>query len=124
MPRYGQRPSPMESMYSLVFGVLMAVVTYFGVRWAYRTNAKCDGKNFIERYTILNVPILVRFCVIAMPCSIIFITTIMAFSEEHSWLRIHAFLLFRIVALFVFYLYYYLLSKSFGRLGKLLKKGD
>ena len=71
-PYYGSKPNH-HGIFILVGCMLMALVTYYGIRLGYRENQNIDGKSFIERYTILSLPVVVRFVVWLIPVMVVFL---------------------------------------------------
>lgn len=117
-PRYGTQSSSINSLATLIGGVLVAMVTYFGIRHLYRTNAIIDGKNFIERCTILSVPVFVKFALIASPSFLISLLVMAALTSRSPETREHIPIFFNVIFPFLMAWYYALVNKSFKRFGQ------
>lgn len=121
-PRYGPTFPPIDGLFMVLGGVLMAIVTYYGIRMSYRINEKIDGENFIERYTVLSVPIFVKFFVFSIPALLLLMAIVGISSKYAIWLKGSFSLILRIIFPFVFFLFYYLVSRSIKRYGELLEE--
>lgn len=120
-PRYGIQPPLINSAATLIGGVLVAVVTYFGIRYLYRTNEVIDGKNFIERCAILSVPVFVKFTVIAVPVFFGFLLVATALTSNSPEKRDFFPVFFDAVFPLLMVWYYSVLNKSFRRFGEVLQ---
>ena len=123
-PNYGIKPSPLESVFILLRGLLMCMALYFGIRMSYRENKKIDNRNFIERYAILSVPVFIKFLCIVLPVQALIM--IIFNSVIDSYPRINSFVsCFMQLSIPLFYLwFFYLIAQSFKRFGMLLLKNN
>lgn len=117
-PRYGIQPPPVNSLATLIGGVLIAVVTYFGIRYLYRTNEFIDGKSFIERCSILSVPVFVKFTVVGIPVFFVLFFVATALTSDSPEMREHIPIFFNAIFPFLMTWYYALVNKSFKRFGQ------
>ena len=69
-PNFGPRHPPLMLLISFLSAVLVAGVTFYGLRHVYRTNKKIDARCFLERYVVLSLPVHVRFIVLLLPVTI------------------------------------------------------
>ncbi len=96
----------------------MALVTYYGIRMAYRVNQEADGKAFIERFAVLSVPVSVKFFVGLIP-GIFVIFTIIAIASR-VWVDLTPYVgpIFTLVFPFIIFWFYWLVSRSVRRFGE------
>jgi len=59
-------------VYDTVDTVIMLLITIFGLIYCYKINESIDGKDFILRFMILGLPIMVRFLVISISIVIVY----------------------------------------------------
>ena len=69
-PNFGPQHPPLTLLISFLSAVLVAVVTFYGLRHVYRTNQKIDGRGVLERYVVLSLPVHVRFIALLLPVTI------------------------------------------------------
>lgn len=116
-PNYGSNPPAFNGLSTFIGNIIMAVVTFYGIRLGYRTNKKIDGKCFIERYTILSVPIFIRCLVIMVPTLFVLMFIFMGIFKLKEIFP----LILKVVFPLIIFWFYYLISKSIKRFGINLK---
>lgn len=118
-PRYGNIPSTADSMASIIGAAIVAAVTYWGLRRLYQTNGKIDGKEFILRYTILSLPVSIKFILIFTPCFAILIFSLPVIADllNDPSIKHQGMLYFHIAIPLLVTWYFNLLNKSFKRFG-------
>jgi peptidoglycan/LPS O-acetylase OafA/YrhL len=121
-PLYGKKPPALNSMVTFIFSILMAYLTYWGIRKCFRENNQIDSNMFFERYAVLGVPILVRLIAIFTPVTIIFMTVVYGVHKRHFPESIDNVSIYvSAIGPIVTYITYQMLSASFCRLGELIK---
>ena len=110
-PNYGPIPPVTERFFTLLGGLITAAITYIGIKMGYRSNQRIDGKNFIERYAILSVPIFIRFIVIATTLMII----ILIFLRHSMRDSVSPFL--HVIIPLAYLYYFHLVALSIDRFG-------
>ncbi len=121
-PVYGQKAPALNSLFTLIFAIVMSYLTYWGIRKCFRENCQIDEKMFFERFAILSVPVLVRLIAVFTPLTIIFMTLLYGFIKHRfpdSLDRVSI----GVAALgpIITYVMYQMLSASFRRLGELIR---
>ncbi|MDL5048087.1 hypothetical protein QQ054_18895 [Oscillatoria amoena NRMC-F 0135] len=64
--KWGPEETPFIGIITLVCILLSAIFTYFGLKQCFKANQLADGKSFIERFTILVFPIMVKLIIAAI----------------------------------------------------------
>lgn len=118
-PRFGTKPSLVNSLATMSCGVLIAMVTYLGIRHLYLTNQSIDGKSFIERCTILSVPVFIKFTMAGMPIFFVLLFVAASLTHESPGSRDVVPIFFNIVYPLIMVWYYIVLNRSFKRFGKI-----
>jgi hypothetical protein len=121
-PRYGLRPPRFDSLVAVLNGILMVAVTLHGIRKAYRINKQIDGRQFIERYVVLVLPVSIRFCVAMVPLVVLLtvgfhLLDLRLQGGTPRFLPLHR-LAFPLATLWL----YHLLASSFSRFGRHLRR--
>ena len=70
-PNFGPQPPWPELLLAFLSAMLVAIVTFYGIRQVYRTNQKIDGREFIERYGVLSLPVHMRFIALLLPATLV-----------------------------------------------------
>jgi len=120
-PRYGPKQPSYEFLSCLFGGVLLAIATFYGIRQGYRSNQKIDGQYFIERFTVLSVPIFIRFAVFFTPAVFILICIVIMLDRVFPGIKGYISHILRIIFPFILYWMYLMISHSFERFGEQLK---
>ena len=121
-PNYGPAQPPLALLVSFLSSVLMALVTFYGIRHVYRTNRAIDGLQFIERYAILSLPVHVRFFALLLPATLVPAIVFHGFRMTHpavadgfaTWFG----LLFPLLMIWLFRM----IAASFARFGQHLRR--
>jgi len=121
-PRYGVEQPAFAPVRMLCSGILMAVVTYYGIRMGYRANQDIDGKHFIERYTILSVPVFIKFMVICIPVLFGLMIVVGLLSNVVPALKPHLGTILQLMFPLVFLWFYVLVAASIRRFGDHLRQ--
>lgn len=109
---------------TLIAWMLYVYITYRGIKKCYLKNIEIDDSNFIERFTILNIPILIKFILIILPLSLLMTWGAKNSGFEYNYETVGYQTFFAILTPLVTYIYYYVLNESFERLGNLLINGN
>jgi len=112
-PNYGTSFPPINIIFALISNIIIAFVTFFGIRMVYRANKKIDGERFVERFIILSVPIYIKFIVFSLP---VFFVLMLLFIRTLNMRDIFP-LFLRVIFPFVMFWFYYLIFKSIKRFG-------
>lgn len=117
-PRYGVQPPPLNMYSNLIGGFLIAIVTYWGIRRLYLTNVSIDGEDFITRYTVLSLPVFLKFTIWLILGGIIFSFVTAALTIEHKHLRQYVPVLLNMIFPGLIAWYYILVNRSLKRFEK------
>ena len=125
-PSFGPKPPYWDAPFSVLTSTLSVLITYFGIKICHRTNKNFDDENFIERYTILNVPLTIKFMVFLLPAFILSFIVAVSLSDDKEIRREIMSYSIRVAVPIGVFVYYIFLNRSFHRLGKLIeeKKGS
>ena len=122
MPRYGPEPPAFDWLRTILGGVAIAVVSYYGIRMGYRRNQLIDGRHFIERYTVLYVPILIKFSVVLAAGLVVLMAVCDALGLTAATFNAYAPAILTCGGAPVLLLLYYLVARSISRYGDQLKR--
>ena len=119
-PTYGLRHPPLTLLSSFLSALLVAAVTFYGLRHVYRTNQNIDGRFFLERYIVLSLPVHVRFIALMLPLTLGLGFVFFAFRKQDpgaadffaTWFS----LLFPVFMIWL----YRMIAASFARFGRQL----
>ena len=120
-PLYGERAPMLNTSLQILFNILLALVTYCGIKKCFQTNKDMDEENFLERFVILSLPIFIKFALVLTPILIIYYVIVGTIRESHPELFKRAPILVYGSIPIACYLYYSFLNRSFTRLGTLIK---
>ncbi len=118
IPIYGRSAPALNSLFSLGFTILGTFVTYYGIKECYATNRASDDKDFIERLAILSIPVFTKFIFIVFPTTLYVVILMSSFRETQPMFPI----ILSALSPVLFYVYYYVLNRSFTRLGRVIEK--
>ena len=121
-PRYGVRPPRYDSLMALANGILMVWATFYGMRKTYRANRQIDGRNFIERYTILVLPVNVRFFVVMIPLLVVLSVSLRILGRDLAGGPASLYPFQRLIFPLATLVFYRLLARSFIRFGRHLHR--
>ena len=121
-PIYGVKAPFLNSIFSFVCTIIGAFVTFYGIKRCFRTNEVTDKKDFLARFTILNVPIMFKFIAILIPITFISMAIWASLRSNYPSIFKRAPVSLSIIGPFVIYLYYSLLNRSFSRLRELIQQ--
>ncbi|HOO77522.1 MAG TPA: hypothetical protein PK636_01760 [bacterium] len=121
-PRIGEKPSGLYLLTQFAFYIATMFITYFGMKLCFRANEKIDGKNFIERFSILLLPVALKLYCICLPLTIVATMIVSALVGADSGLIRANLLIFGPLMVVFPLIYYALLFRSFRRLGYLLRR--
>ena len=124
-PVYGKRePAEIRALY-LAFAVVMMLVVYHGIKRCFNTNQKIDAERFFERMACLSVPVFAKMVVFCVPAFLVVLWAVALHGTSHPEPDAET-INKLVVALgclgpILLYVYYWMLNRSFARLGALLK---
>jgi hypothetical protein len=114
-PYSGTKPLPINQCFFLGSSVLSVAITLICLKRCFQTNKEIDDRNFIERYTILFVPISIRVFLFTAP---IFIVAILISNSIHPKYQ-DVFNYFAIgtscISPLIYLVYYHMLNNSLNR---------
>jgi len=119
-PQYGSRPPFPNSLAMPIGGILMAIITYWWIKRTYLTNKKIDGKNFIERYTILSFPVFIKLTVWLVPGVLLILILFGLVTRNNHEMRRYVPVVINVFFVAVMFGFYWLINNSFRRYGDLL----
>ncbi|MDD5556109.1 MAG: hypothetical protein PHN82_02540 [bacterium] len=123
-PTYGEKAPALNFFLHMVFNILGAYVTYYGIKKCFRTNEIIDGNNFLERFVILLIPVAVKLIIILLPFALIYYGIASSFRDSHPiFFKRSPIILYALRPIFI-YIYYSLLNHSFIRLKGLISQRD
>ena len=127
-PIYGRRlPAEIRAFY-LAFGVIGMLVVYFGIKRCFNTNQKIDAERFFERMACLSVPVSAKMVVFCLPAFLVVLWAAVllgrSHSEPHEETTNELVVALGCLGPVLLYLYYWMLNRSFARLGALLRGGQ
>ena len=117
-PSFEPKNSPMDSLISMTVYILIAI---WGVKICYQSNKNIDDHRFIERFTILNVPMTIKFIIICLP--IIFLIAYFPYfiTEDTEIRKQIAYYSIRTAGPIGMIIYYMFLNRSFMSLKTKMK---
>ncbi len=116
-PRYGQRPSAINLPFQLIFSILSAFITYWGIKKCFTINSNADGKDFFERLAVLTLPVLIRIMVYSVAFFILGAVILKIMEWELFTFEIAPSIFSALNPIFTFILYSMLIN-SFRRFGQ------
>jgi hypothetical protein len=119
-PHYGSRPES-HTVSLLIGNIVMAVVSFCGIRMGYRENQRIDGRFFIERYSILSFPVWIRFCICFILGLVVLFIVFAALTHSSPELRRFTLPVMRTVFPAIVFWMYWLVARSVRRFGNHLK---
>ena len=119
-PRYGMSPPEFNGLFSLLFGVLTAYLTYRGIRHCLRQNEQIDGKAFFERFAVLSVPPMFRVAAFIVPASIGMMILFAQF-PQFPVLRFRGPIAIAALSPPATYAFYWMLGNSIRRFGEMVR---
>lgn len=121
-PRYGLRPPRFDVLVALLNSLLMVAVTIYGIRKAYRANRRIDGRNFIERYAILVLPVSFRFAALLVPLLVAAHVALRFLDSRIAGGMANLYPFYRLVFPLAMLGFYQMLARSFSRFGGHLRR--
>jgi len=119
-PVYGQEAPLLNILAALVGAIGSAAVVLVGIRRCFLINCAIDEDRFIERFTILVLPITVRVLLVFLPLSTTASWLIAVHREDYPLLHRHYPAISWLLCPALWYLYMFLLARSLGRLKTLV----
>ncbi|MDP2278018.1 MAG: hypothetical protein Q8K51_07330 [Nitrospirota bacterium] len=121
-PSFGTKPPIGDALVSFLSSIAAVLITYFGIKKSYLTNKIFDDVHFIERFTILNVPITIKFMMTLLPAFLLlafFSASLGGDKEIRTEIMSYSMRIMSPIGIFVYYIF---LNRSFQRLGLLIKE--
>ena len=121
-PNYGVKPPLINSLFTFFFCIISTFIVYSGIKKCFKTNESTDKEFFIERFMILLIPIMFKLILFFVPF-ILILVVIVGSMREHLPIVFKRFpIILSAFCPIMYYIQYYLLNRSFVRLGNLLEK--
>jgi len=120
-PVYGERAPAIYSLFSFLFHVLAAYVTYWGFKRCFAANNQIDGKAFFERLAVLWIPIFIRILVFSVLGGIALLFVLGHLKERAPTLFRIGPILFSAFNPVIAFATFTMLVNSIRRLGRLIK---
>lgn len=121
-PSFGPKPPALDSLISFLSTIAFVLITYFGIKKCHQTNKAVDDAHFIERFTILNVPLTIKFMLIFLPAFLFIVLFSWTMSADEEIRKNIISYSMRVIAPVGMVIYYIFLNRSFERLGQLMIK--
>lgn len=121
-PEFGGDGTLYDPFISLLSWGLYIYISYVGIKKCYLKNILIDDSNFIERFAILNIPVLIKFILIVLPLSFLMTWGAKSSGFEYNYQTVGYQTFFEILVPLVTYIYFYALNESFERLSNLIKE--
>jgi len=124
-PHYGSQLPKWNLCLSVITWFAFLFITFRGIKKCFKTNQGIDEQNFIIRFIILFVPVMVKFLLIFLSASLI-IGWFIGFNTNPALIN-YSNIVLPIARPILAYLFYFLLNRSFIRLGVCIhqkKSGD
>ena len=116
-PRYGNQLPKLNILILVITWFLFLIITFRGIKKCFKTNQGIDDHNFIIRFIILVVPVMVKFMLICFISSLVFGWLISFDVKAHPTLTNRFGILILVAKPILAYLFFLLLNGSFIRLG-------
>jgi hypothetical protein len=126
-PPYVIQISTLHVLISVITWFLFLFITFRGIKKCFKTNQGIDDHNFIIRFIILFVPVMVKFMLIFFISSLVFGWLISFDAKAHPTLVNRSGILILVAKPILAYLFFLVLNGSFIRLGVCIyptKSGD
>jgi hypothetical protein len=126
-PRYENQLPKLNILILVITWFLFLIITFRGIKKCFKTNQGIDDHNFIIRFIILFVPVMVKFMLIFFISSLVFGWLISFDAKAHPTLVNRSGILILVAKPILAYLFFLVLNGSFIRLGVCIyptKSGD
>jgi hypothetical protein len=120
-PLYGERAPAINSLFSLIFAIVTAYLSYWGIKRCFVANREIDGEAFFERIAVLLLPILVRIVTVAVLVSIALLIVLGKLRDRAPVLFHRSGIAFSAFTPIIAYVQYVMLTNSIRRFGRLVK---
>ena len=119
-PIYGKYPPILNSLIGIIFMIISAFLTYKGIKKCFKTNQNADAKNFFERFTILSVPVCMKFILVLFPLTVALVFIMIPLKDSFPEFYKRFPIIFTASSPFLTWIYYHLLTCSIKRHGELV----
>jgi hypothetical protein len=117
-PYSGAKPPSINQWFNLANSVLSLLIVIFCLKRCFRTNKAIDNLNFIERYTILFVPISIRvFLFILLPVFILLILILNSIRPQYPEVFNYFSIPLTVISPAIILVYFHMLNNSLKRFG-------
>ncbi len=120
-PHYGERTPAINFLFSLIFAIVNAYLSYWGLKRCFLANRDIDGQAFFERTAVLGVPIFIRIITAVIPGSIALLIVIGSLKDRVPMLFHRAGIVFAALTPIITFVTYLMLTNSIRRFGRLIK---
>lgn len=123
-PSFGSKPPVWDVLFSFLSSIAAVLITFWGIKKCHLMNKTFDDIHFIERFTILNIPMTIKFMALLLPLFLLFAFFSTSWGgDKETRTEIMSYSM-RIMVPIGMIAYYIFLNRSFQRLGTLIKNGN
>lgn len=116
-PHSGVKPSSVNQWFSFASSILSVLMVFFCIKRCFKTNKDIDNLNFIERYTILFVPISIRVFLFILPIFILLTIIFNSIRSQYPNIFDYISIPFFIISPVIILVYYHMFNNSLKRFG-------
>lgn len=116
-PHWGIKPSSINQWFSSASSILSILIVFFCIKRCFKTNKDIDNLNFIERYTILFVPITIRLFIFLLPIFILLVIIFNSIRSQYSNIFDYFSIPFFVISPAIILIYYNMFNNSLKRFG-------
>ncbi len=120
-PIYGKEAPAINTLFSLIFAIAAAYLSYWGVKRCFIANREIDGKAFFERTAVLALPIFVRIMVVVLLVSVALLIVIGNLKDRVPVLFQRSGIIFSAFTPIITFAAYVMLTNSIRRFGRLVR---
>jgi hypothetical protein len=121
-PVYGKEPPAINDLFFSIFAIITAFITYWGIKACFKVNTNIDGKDFLERFVVLTLPVIIRIFSFYIPCGIVLLAIIGPLKDRDPTIFYRATIIFSAFSPIITYMMYSMIKNSFKRFGRWLER--
>jgi hypothetical protein len=95
--------------------IFNSLIVYAGYNQCFLINKKTGGKNFIENFTILSLPAIIKSTMIFLPLSLITQYAVVLYGKNHNLIIQNFLPAYKTLGALGFVFYFFLVTNSFKR---------
>jgi hypothetical protein len=124
LPASGKRLPTTAYNVSGLCSILVAYLTYWGIKRCYKTNSEIDGRAFFERFAILFVPPMMKLIIVVVPLWIVVLYGVLRIQDHAPHVFERVSYIASAVRLLAIFAMYTMLNNSFRRLGQIIESQE